>query len=119
MLRPVPDTVGMVAEQYTQSLPEGAAGAQDGVDPPGLPAARAGAPESGLGTGAGCAEGLGLGAAADPAGVSAPRAARPSLLAGFAPRLAGRLRQVARSIPAADRAGHGLHRAACRAQRPV
>jgi len=117
-LQPGPDAVGLVAEQLTQPLPDGAAGAPAGVDPPGLPAARAGAPESGSGRVQAAQRGSPW-CAADPASVSAPRAARPSLLAGFAPRLAGRLRQVARSIPAADRAGHGLHRAACRAQRPV
>jgi hypothetical protein len=43
------DAAGLAAQQVTQPLPDGAAGAPAGVDPPGLPAAGAGAPEPGIG----------------------------------------------------------------------
>ena len=107
------------AEQLMQPVPDGAAGAPAGVDPPGLAAAGAGAPEPGIGTGAGRAERFGPGAAADPGSLSASRAAGPALPAGFAPRLAGRLGHIARRVAAADRAGHRRDRRAGRAQRPV
>src|SRR6266516_1297082 len=113
------DVTGLAAQQLTQPLRVGAAGAPAGVDPAGLPAAGAAAPEPGIGARARRAQGLGPGAAADPGDLAAAAAPGPALLACFAPRLAGRLGQVARCVAAADRAGHRRDRRAGRAQRPV
>ena len=91
------DLAGLVAEQLAQPLLEAAAGAPAGVDAAGLPAAGAAAPEPGVGAGAGRAERLVAGAAADRAAWPQPRAAGPALLAGPAPRLAGGLGDHARA----------------------
>ena len=114
-----PDHASLIAEQFPQPLAGGASDAPAAGDPPGLPAARAGAPETGVGAGAGPAERLGLGAAADPGHGPALRAACPPLLAGLTPWLPGRPGQVTGGAATADRAGHGLHWQACRAQRPA
>src|SRR5439155_2361060 len=113
------DAAGLAAQQLTQPLLAGAAGAPAGVDPAGLPATGAGAPEPGIRTGAGRAERFSPGAAANPGDLAAAAAPGPALLACFAPRLAGRLGHIARCAAAADRAGHRRDRRAGRAQRPV
>lgn len=60
------------AQQLAEPPVGGAPGAPPGIDPPGLPAPWAAAPEPGAGAGAGAAKRLGLGAAADLGVVSAP-----------------------------------------------
>lgn len=108
---------GLVAEQAAEPLLHRAAGASAGMDAAGLPAARAAAPEAGVRAGAGRAERLAGGAAADRPGLTAARASDPALLAGPAPGLAGGFGDHARGILPADSADQGLPRHAVRAQR--
>ena len=72
----------VVAEKLVQALVDGAASAPAGVDATGLAAARAAAPELGVGSGAGGAQRLVASAAADRADLAAAGAAAPALLAG-------------------------------------
>ena len=113
------DLAVLVAEQVTQPLLHRAAGAPAGMDAAGLPAVRAAAPEAGVGAGAGRAQRLGGGAAADRPGLAAARAPGPALLAGPAPWLAGGLGDHAGGVAPADRAGQDLPWHAVRAQRPA
>lgn len=92
----------LVAEQVTQPLLHCAAAAPAGMDAPGLPAARAAAPEAGITAGASRAERLARGAAADPPGLTAASAPGPALLAGPAPGLAGGFGDHAGGVLPAD-----------------
>src|SRR5580704_13381956 len=102
-----------------QPLLYGAAGASSGVQAARLPAAWAAAPRVRVWEGAGRAEGLVTGAAADRAGLAAASAPGPAFCAGPAPGLAGGLGDLARHLFLADVAGQDLPRPASIAQRPV
>ncbi len=111
------DGAGGVGEQGAQPLINRAAGASAGPVPTGLPAAWAVAPELRVGTGAGRAERMIQGAAADRGDLAAAGAADPALLAGMTPRHAGGLGDHAGGVLPADAAAQDGVGQAARAER--
>ena len=113
------DGVGVVGEQVAQARRHGAASTSPAVDPSGLAATGAAAPDLVVGPGAQRAQRLVDCSAAQRSDRAAARAADPRLLARRAPRLAGHLRDNTGSGASADRAGQDGARYALAAERSV
>lgn len=111
------DLSGLVAEELVQASVDGAAGAPAGVDATGLPAVGAAVPEVSVWAGAGGAQRLVAGAAADPSDLPAPGAAAPALFAGTTPRFPSGFGDQTGGVASADAAGQCLSGPAVLAER--